>query len=450
MAKPSTRRFRPAHLVVLALALPPAWKLAEWSMRPGPKVVQLAEAAKGRELFNHVWTPNDPLSKGDGLGPVFNARSCVECHNQGGPGGGGANDKNVTVYGLPSSPATDAKKIPPIGVVHFQALPGFQETLAMVNGSLPSTPRIELASLLDMSRSGRIPSGISVTQRNTPALFGDGLLDSIHEDDLHKQQRLNLAGLSLLRGKDPEIGGRVARLPDGRLGRFGWKAEFATLQEFVKAACANELGLANPGRDQATPLGRRSYKQPGLDLTDEQCVQMTDFIRVLAAPTQVMPADEARHPQIRNGESKFREVGCADCHTPQVGPVEGFYSDLLLHDMGSDLASSTGYYGAPPPAPPSGPAGTPIPVASEWKTPPLWGIADSAPYLHDGRAPTLKDAVITHGGEAKNVVRRFNTLPGKDQDDLLAFLKTLRAPGATGPASEDRVARAPLAVLTTP
>jgi CxxC motif-containing protein (DUF1111 family) len=349
---------------------------------------------------------------------------------------------NVTVYGLPARPEDerDPKAIPPIGVVHFKALPGFQETLAMVAPGLPGVPRIELNELLQMSRRGGLPSGVSVTQRNTPALFGDGLLDAIHEDELHKQQRINMTGsrlLGLAGDRDPEIRGRVARLPDGRLGRFGWKAEFATLEEFVKAACANELGLANPGRDQAVPLGKRNYRQPDIDLTDEQCVQMTDFIRSLAAPKQVLK-DEALAHSANNGEQLFSLVGCDDCHTPELGSVAGFYSDLLLHDMGFDLASSTGYYGAPPPAPPSGPLGTPVPVASEWKTPALWGVADSAPYLHDGRAATLAEAIALHGGEAKGVVAKFQKLTTAEQRDVVQFLKTLRTPGAQGPAAEDR------------
>jgi hypothetical protein len=82
-------RMRPAHWVVLGLALAPAWKLAEWALRPGPKKVTPQAVAAGRELFNHEWVANDPLTKGDGLGPVFNAKSCVDCHHQGGPGGGG-------------------------------------------------------------------------------------------------------------------------------------------------------------------------------------------------------------------------------------------------------------------------------------------------------------------------------------------------------------------------
>src|SRR4051812_46801162 len=93
-------RVRPAHWIVLALLLAPAWKVVEWATRPGPKAVTAQAVAAGGQLFAHEWTAKDPLTKGDGLGPVFNAKSCVECHNQGGPGGGGPVSKNVTVYGL--------------------------------------------------------------------------------------------------------------------------------------------------------------------------------------------------------------------------------------------------------------------------------------------------------------------------------------------------------------
>src|SRR4029077_20858694 len=87
--RPSPRSgIRPAHWIVLLLVAAPAWKIGERFWRPGPRVVSAATRAAGAELFNHEWTPKDPLTKGDGLGPVFNARSCVECHHQGGPGGG--------------------------------------------------------------------------------------------------------------------------------------------------------------------------------------------------------------------------------------------------------------------------------------------------------------------------------------------------------------------------
>ena len=282
MSEPS--RMRSAHWVVLALALAPAWKLGEWALRPGPKAVTAEAVAAGGELFKHEWTANDPLTGGDGIGPVFNARSCVECHNQGGPGGGGPVPNNVTVFGF----VGDSHGLPLSGVVHQKAIkPSFQETLSLLRPHLPNTPSIPLAELVDKTRPR--PTDIVITQRNTPALFGDGLIDVISDDALiaHQREHSMAARVVGLNGaKDSKVRGRIARLADGRVGRFGWKLEFASLNDFVKAACANELGLSNPGRPQATPLGKQSYKQKGTDLTDEQCILMTDYIRGLAAPAR--------------------------------------------------------------------------------------------------------------------------------------------------------------------
>lgn len=439
-----TSKLRPAHLVALLILAPPAWKAYDsYANRPNARPLRAENVAAGKELFEHKFVANDPMTGGDGLGPVFNAASCVDCHNQGGSGGGGANEKNVTVYGVPATPERTASKFPLIGVIHQKAVkPEFQELLSMASPGLPSAPSIPLEKLVD--RSASIPAGVTVTQRNTPALFGDGLLDAIPEETLHAEQRRNstlarVVGLS--RAKDSKIRGRVARLPDGRIGRFGWKAEFASLSDFVRAACANELGLSNPTRPQATPLGRRSYVAKGTDLTEEQCDLMTDYLRDLPAPRQVVPSDPVAKAHVEKGETLFREIGCADCHVPDLGPIKGFYSNLLLHDLGADLSSATGYYGAPPPPPAGGSKGTPEAVASEWKTPPLWGVADSGPYLHDGRAETLDVAIQLHGGEASDVTKRYENLSEKDQDALVAFLKTLRAPGPADKAeSSGRVA----------
>ncbi len=427
------RRFRPAHLVAIVLLAPPAYKLAEMAWpSTGPRHADPMAVAAGRDLFNHEWTVNDPLSGGDGVGPVFNARSCLECHNQGGGGGGGPVERNVTVYGLASTALPKGRAIPPIGVIHAGAIdPKFQETLNMAHPGLPRAKSMPLAQLIDRSRV-TLPTGVTVTQRNTPALFGDGLLDAVPEASLHAEQRRNselarLTGLS--RAKDPQIRGRVARLPDGRLGRFGWKGEFASLDDFVRAACANELGLSNPTRPQVTSLASRDYQAKGVDLTDAQCVQIGDFLRELPQPVQAIPADASERARVANGSSRFEAIGCADCHTPALGSLEGFYSNLLLHDMGPELASSTGYYGEPPAAPSEG-TGPPPPIANEWRTPPLWGVADSAPYLHDGRAATLELAIARHAGEAAGVVARYNDLPASDQAAIVAFLKTLRAPAA--------------------
>jgi CxxC motif-containing protein (DUF1111 family) len=434
------RRIRPAHWIVLLLVAAPVWKVVERVWRPGPRVVSAATQAAGRELFRHEWTPGDPLTKGDGLGPVFNARSCAECHRQGGLGGGGPIANNVTVYGLATA---DTHGLPRAGVVHQKAVgPEFQETLDLVHPGLPHEPSIPLSILTDRKRP-RLPD-VVVTQRNTPALFGDGLIDAISDETLlsHQREHSTAARLVGLNGaRDGKVRGRVARLADGRIGRFGWKLEFATLNDFVKAACANELGLSNPDRPQATPLGKPGHKGKGVDLTDEQCVVMTDFLRALPPPTRVSPADPKRSSVAEEGRERFRSIGCADCHSETLGPVAGIYSDMLLHDMGIELESSTGYYGAiiPPPSVPNEKfAATEQPTPAEWRTAPLWGVADSAPYLHDGRAATLEEAIELHGGEASDVAARFRDLPPQGREAIVTFLKTLRAPS---PAVEPIAAR---------
>ncbi|WP_435006391.1 di-heme oxidoredictase family protein [Tundrisphaera lichenicola] len=431
----SFRRIRPAHLIALVLIVPPIYKIGErfWPA-PSPVKVDARAVAAGSELFHHQWKINDPLSSGDGLGPIFNARSCVECHFQGGPGGGGPVENNVTIYGASPSLLPKDKSIPPLGVIHSHATrPDFQERLNLVLPGLPGTPSIELERLVDPNFRCTIPSGVLITQRNTPALFGDGLLDAISEDLLYAEQRRNsslarIAGLS--RAKDPSVRGRVVRMADGRVGRFGWKAEFASLDDFVRAACANELGLSNPSRKQATSLAKPEYQAQGIDLSEAQCSLMTDYLRDLPAPVQVLPSSAGAIKQVQEGSATFSAIGCADCHTPDLGTMKGFYSNLLIHEMGSDLASSNGYNGDPPSTPGFDDEEGVPPSDTEWRTPPLWGVADSAPYLHDGRAKTLDEAIVLHGGEALNVVERYKKLPSSEQRSLIAFLETFRAPSA--------------------
>jgi CxxC motif-containing protein (DUF1111 family) len=194
----------------------------------------------------------------------------------------------------------------------------------------------------------------------------------------------------------------------------------------VQAACANELGLGNPGAAQPRPLGKPDYVSPGLDLTAEQCDQLTAFVASLPRPVERLPEDYSAREQAKAGKKLFRTIGCADCHTPDLGSVEGIYSDLLLHRMGQTLVGGGSYGEPPPPLPGCSPAESP--QNDEWRTPPLWGVADSAPYLHDGRAATLEEAIQMHAGQGTRSARRFARLSQAEQAQLVAFLKTLRAP----------------------
>jgi CxxC motif-containing protein (DUF1111 family) len=169
------------------------------------------------------------------------------------------------------------------------------------------------------------------------------------------------------------------------------------------------------------------YEPPSLDLTAEQCDQITAFVASLPRPIERLPEDRPHLKQVSAGKVLFHRIGCADCHTPDVGGIEGLYSDLLLHDMGQQLVGG-GSYNNPPPqkVPDSSPGDGPSP--GEWRTPPLWGVTDSAPYLHDGRAPTLQKAIGLHQGQAAKSAQNFAALDKNEQAWVVAFLRTLRAP----------------------
>jgi len=422
------RTYRVWYLLVLVVALVPAGaRLLLWQ-KGRTQFVDLDMAQAGEVLFKHDWTKNDPLCpEGDGVGPVFNATSCVACHNQGGPGGGGDLKHNVTTFTvrLPG-------KTPREGVVHAYHVVSDElaETLQHLDPSLPATSRPTLDQLVNLPGRNNhclaFPTGVHLSQRNTPALFGAKLIDEIPERVIQAGAKTQRIKWGMAPAEDESVPvGRAPRLANGRIGRFGWKGQMASLSDFVQAACANELGLGNPGQAQPTPIylaGGVSLASVGHDLTTRQCDELTAFCASLPKPVERPSKDVAE--EAAAGKKVFGTIGCADCHTPKLGSVDGIYSDLLLHRMGQDLVGG-GSYGEPPVPIPDAPEG---PSPSEWRTPPLWGVADSAPYLHDGRAPTLEKAIEMHGGQASRSARTFASLSRDERTQLIAFLKTLRAP----------------------
>jgi CxxC motif-containing protein (DUF1111 family) len=434
--KPSL--FSSHYVLVPLLVLPLGYRAANWLCR-SELTAKLEPAAvqAGRDLFLHEWTSPDALAPhGDGLGPVFNAASCVACHKQGGAGGGGPLENNVTAF-----VARDLRTIEPArqGVVHaFATAPMFVETLAHVQAGLPPITCPPLEDLLPSFVQGcfnppRIPAphGVDISQRNTPALFGAQLVDSIPDHVIIAAERKQRLKWGLANSETEEYPvGRALRGSGGRPGKFGWKAQIATLSDFVRAACANELGLGNPAHAQPAPLAKVNYQPPGLDLTDEQCEQITAFVASLSRPVELLLELQSERDRAAEGKRLFSSIGCADCHIPNLGNVEGIYSDLLLHRMGRTLVAG-GSYGEPvlPEL-----VSRDAPDPSEWRTPPLWGVADSAPYLHDGRAATLDDAIRLHGGQGQRSAGRFAQLVSDQKANLLAFLKTLRAPEIEHPA----------------
>ncbi len=419
------------YFVALAVALVlPGLRVLTWA---GPRVIAVEAAAveTGKMLFEHEWKVNDPLSGGDGLGPVFNAKSCVACHGSPSIGGASGKEHNVTMYTiLPPQPGGAIRQ----GVVHASAVDRkYRESLIQVDPRLPDESHPTFGPM--GNRGGRalfgfgfsIPTNIVLSQRNTPALYGAKWIDEIPDRVIVAQEKKQHLQWGLAPASSEQLPvGRALRLPDGRVGKFGWKAQSASLLEFVQAACANELGLSNPTQPQPNPIGQPQYVAKGVDLTAEQCQQMTDFLYALARPVQKAPADATARSSADAGQALFHQIGCADCHTPNLGSIDGLYSDLLLHRMGLDLQGGGFYYGSPTPIPTS--VASTLPMADEWRTPPLWGVADSAPYLHDGRANTLDEAITLHGGQGERSAIAYGRLSQQQREQVVAFLKTLRAP----------------------
>jgi CxxC motif-containing protein (DUF1111 family) len=406
-----------------------------WLFTPGLPMLwepraSAEEKATGQALFEHAWEPHDSLAGGDGLGPVFNARSCVECHFQGGVGGGGGNKHNVLAF--EAHPTRDRPEVRG-GLIHAFAVENrFLEQPDALRRLFPVVPG-----------GSKVVGGCQILTRdfdpvrtqsvNSSALFGAGWIDRISSKSItHNGMKASVAAIA--RELDSNFGGIVPGrwrvLADGRIGKFGWKAQFATLEEFVAAACANEIGLGNPRMEQAKPIADCVYPAVNPDLNGKQFRSLVAFVDTLPRPREIVRSSAGQRDRAVRGNELFRSIGCAVCHTPDIGGVSGVYSDFLLHRL-EDRRDGSGPYGTS--EVPEVPLPEEHPFPDEWKTPPLWGVADSAPYFHDGASLTLRDAITRHQGGAAKVTETFEHLTRSDQDAILAFLMTLRAPADAKP-----------------
>ena len=318
--------------------------------------------AQGTFLFSYALEPDQRL------GPLFNARSCNGCHAGGSQG-------------------TSADS--------------FVVRVGRVDGGTGRTVRqhsiAELGVTCDLPTGA--PSSANATfVRSAMTLHGTSLIDNILDREILKVQA----------AQPPAVRGRANVLPDGRIGRFGWKAQTATLVEFMAEAQRDELGLTNPlqPHDLVNGCGGRkgSPEADGVPLTS--LVAFLDTIDP-AAPSAACLGSA--------GAAMFMAVGCAACHTPSMpGPGSPaasqrpvrLYSDLLLHDMGAGLAEF----------------GQGSTTGSEFRTMPLWRVSERAHFLHDGRAHTIGEAILAHGGQAASAVDAFQALSPADQQALLDFL----------------------------
>jgi CxxC motif-containing protein (DUF1111 family) len=245
-----------------------------------------------------------------------------------------------------------------------------------------------------------IPPGANLTSvRNAPALWGSGLIDAIPDGAI-------LAG-TMPRGDGVHGRPNLVHDEEGRrrVGRFGWKADAATLRQFVAEAFRNELGITNPLAPTDRAADRRCADQVDRPEADRSIVE------AVSAYVASLPPPAAAEPPPR-GLILFQSVGCAACHLPELPSRDGparLYSDLLLHDLGPDLDDKVVQAEA---------------GGREWRTSPIWGLASRPRLLHDGRARTI-EAVAAHGGEAAAAAGRFRGLGPDDRRDLLAFLRSL-------------------------
>lgn len=415
---------------------------AAWFLSPGLPVLWAprADAATkqaGLALFEHEWQPHDSLAQGDGLGPVFNASSCVACHFQGGVGGGGSNEHNVNAF--EAMPTKDRPEVQG-GLVHAFAVENrFLEKSDSLHVLFPIIPGTVVTGgdpHCKYQYRTRDFDPVRTESVNSTALFGAGWIDRISTKAISQQsfRRLFTTMSRELQSDFRGVGtGRYRVLPDGRIGKFGWKAQFATLEEFVAAACANEIGLGNPQRPQAKPMGFLNYPEVNPDLDRKQFNALVAFVDTLSRPEEVEPKSPVLAAQAARGKELFTTIGCALCHTPDMGGVNGIYSDFLLHSLEDRSNGGSGSYG---PDSPEFPVPSEHPRPDEWKTPMLWGVADSAPYFHDGGSPTLEAAIQRHKGGAEPVTKAYNNLASPDRDAIIGFLKTLKAPTDAKPAPE--------------
>ena len=338
---------------------------------PTSDMADMGRFEAGRRQFDR------DQSAREGLGPIFNGDSCRACHFEPAVGGAGPNGLNVIRHGIVNGDGTFTP--PPEGTIaHRLALDGKVRP-----------PITEASNLFEL--------------RQTPSLFGLGLLEGVSEAEI-------------LAGEDPNdndgdgIRGIAHRLPDGRLGRFGWRADIPSLAEFVRDALGAEMGVTVPPQDGLTfGVAADDDDVPDPEVSLAAMDDLLFYLQALAPPPGISidASAEAR------GATLFGTIGCDGCHVATLSDDPGApraFTDLLLHDV-----QPAGYQGVP-----SGNA-----TGRQYRTAPLWGISGTAPYWHDGHAETLEAAIAAHDTEGEASRQAYELLSGDERADLIAFLNAL-------------------------
>ena len=344
----------------------------------GGPAVELTPAQQEQFLRGRATFDRD-VAITQGLGPAFNGDACRACHLDPVVGGSGPSDVNVIRHGI-VDPDTNAFTVPDVG------------TMAPRLNTIPNErPYID-------------PTATVFEPRQTPPLFGLGQIDRIPE-------------ATILALEDPDdldadgISGRAHVLADDRLGRLGWKANVPSVAEFTRDAMSNEMGITLPDQAGLTfGFGTDDDDVSDPETSVEALEDLTFFMATLGPPPRTS-VDPDREDE---GEVIFGELGCASCHVPALQDQDGndvnLYSDLLLHDVAPSylLGIEDGLAGM-----------------REFRTPPLWGLATTAPYMHDGRAYTVEDAILQHDSEAKKARDLYLALPPSLKASVIAFLESL-------------------------
>jgi len=378
---------------------------------------EIATVSQGRELFRAVWL-SAPASRAtlDGLGPLFNANSCIACHASNGRiapyhEDGTLDDSFLFRLG------NDAGALHPIygGQVQTQATAG--EAEANVTWVQEQNGTVMFVATPDLTADG-----FRLGPRIAPHLLGMGLLDLVSESTILEYADPNDSN-------NDGISGRahwVTEEGEVRIGRFGWKAINSTLRTQNAGAMHQDMGLTTPVNPAENCTANQDIcaTEPNggtPEVSEASLMAIVNFMTALGVPERRIEDME----RFASGAQLFEYVGCAACHRPTMttGYSEKFsilsyqtiypYTDLLLHDMGENLSDGIVEKDA---------------GAAEWRTPPLWGIGivengAGARFLHDGRAKTVAEAITHHGGEAENARALYMQLSDGQKAHLLEFLR---------------------------
>lgn len=413
----------------------------------------------GNALFQKLWVSSPSSTQAsDGLGPLYNARSCQSCHVNDGRGRPPREGEDAVSMFLrlarTASSQSERDAIARHDVLNFPdpiyggqlqnlAIPGLKSEgrLTVTYQDMPVVLGDgEIITLrkptygIDGPNYGPLDPATTLSARIAQPTLGLGLIEAIHDDDILAKADPEDRDGNGISGKPAWV--RDQRTGDLKLGRFGWKAQSANVRDQSAAAFSHDIGISTPDRPNAygdcTPaqtdcLALQTGVQPRLGTTEAPDPVMdlvTFYTENLAVPARRKVSDA----EVLRGKEMFYTSGCTTCHTPKyvtrrdaTDTLQAFqliwpYSDFLLHDMGDGLAD-----------------GQQVGEANgrEWRTQPLWGIGltktvnGNTFYLHDGRARDLTEAILWHGGEAQTARDAFAALQKSDRQALLAFLESL-------------------------